>query len=282
MNTKLNWFQSIVKKAQSQVTLDTQSLEKVRANVSQYWTDLMDWVRDNPDPDTDTLPYGPKEVQDSTNLTMQQTEQNMQKIVMLIQNSISNISTWNGSTVIVRAGSPSYDWSNKANWGDPITDAFVQVGEQQAWGGAPEFTLFFNPETGDVEIDDILEAGDEDFFVNDTGQSDYFSLIREIKHPGASQSTKFVTLYTARPTKDRSIYQNANQVPSGIFLTNSYHRVQGMASDLSDGGMRDIWQIRIEEKYLTQTLDSPSVKDYQITGGGMVPVARMKLIDEGY
>ena len=134
---------------------------------------------------------------------------------------------------------------------------------------------------GRIEVDDILEAGDEDFFTDARIQQDYFNLVREMKNPGSSQKGRVLTLYTARPVKDRQMYMDAANIPSGLFLTNSYSRAQGISMELSGSEqLRDIWRLRMEEKYLIQTLDGRE-KDYQVVGNGLVPVKRITLVDPG-
>tara|TARA_Y100000310_G_scaffold275978_1_gene292809 strand:- start:15614 stop:16417 length:804 start_codon:yes stop_codon:yes gene_type:complete len=205
-----------------------------------------------------------------------ETQQNMQIILNQVQEAISRTSNWNNSPVVVRAR--THDNDNPIDAGD---DAEISVGAQSAWGGIASFTYFVWE--GKTEIDDILEAGDTDFFEDQNIQSDYFNLVTELKYPGSSsREGKTLNLYTARPVKDRQVYENATSIPSNIFLTNNPNRALGIASDLSSQGSRDVWRIQIDENKLIQTLDSPEAKDYQAVGGeGGIPIKSIILYHEG-
>ena len=76
---------------------------------------------------------------------------------------------------------------------------------------------------------------------------------------------KILTLYTARPRKDREQLLANKTLPINVFLTDSQEHAEGLAIDLSGGqGTRDIWMVKINSTYLTKTLDGP-VKYYQLT-----------------
>ena len=75
---------------------------------------------------------------------------------------------------------------------------------------------------------------------------------------------KILTLYTARPVEDRDRFQNTKTLPINLFLTSSLDHATGLADDLSTkGGRRDVYKVRINSKYLTQTLEG-SVKYYMV------------------
>lgn len=211
---------------------------------------------------------------DINNLILR-TRVNMESIASNVNSAIDRIRGWNGSVVIVEAFTP-----NKEDYFEPVDSASIEFGVA---GGdlTPAFSYFLID--GKVILDDILEGGDTDFFTNNAIQIDYFNLIKEIKNPGSSFSGgRVMTLYTARPVKDRSLYLNSKQIPSNIFLTNSYDSAEGIAIDLSGGEkVRDIWKVRINSRYLITTLDSPMEKQYQAVGEGMIPVESMELISAG-
>ena len=74
-----------------------------------------------------------------------------------------------------------------------------------------------------------------------------------------------MTLYTARPKRDRQQLLTSQTLPINVFLTDDEEHAYGLAHDLSDEGeTRDVWIVRINSKYLTKTLDGP-IKYYQIT-----------------
>ena len=206
-----------------------------------------------------------QEVQKLTDATMK----NMQYIKSLIDNAIRAIPKWNNSPVNIEASVIDRD--------DPIEAeecATVEVLGGNSWGGEASFSFF---KVGDkIEIDDILEAGDTDFFENQSTQSDYFNLIQVLRNPSAFSKPKVLTLYTARPSKDRALYLKGGKVPSNIFLTTSLDFAEGFAEEY--GGNRDIWKVRIKDVYLILTMDSTDQKQYQVIGEGFVPVESIEFM----
>ena len=199
-----------------------------------------------------------------------ETQTHMQAIAETLQQAISRIPNWNGSQIVVKARP-----IDKQNDLQPETDASIEFGNDEM---APNFTYFVIDETR-IEIDDVLEAGDGDFFTDNKIQSDYFNIIKEIRNPGSSnKGGKMLTLYTARPKEDRQRYESSQTIPSGIFLTNKYDSAEGIGRDF---GGRDIWRVRIDSRYLITTLDSPNEKQYQAVGPEKIPVQRMELVSPG-
>jgi len=201
------------------------------------------------------------------------TRQNLQVIAQSIQQTIARIPNWNNSIIRVVAS----ELYNNDDYLEPIDYALIEFGDDDM---APSFSYF--SDNGKIIIDDVLEAGDSDFFTESKTQADYFNLIKELRNPGSSsQGGKILTLYTARPVKDRELYDNAKQVPSNLFLTNNYDSAEGIARDLAGSGeVRDVWKIQIDSRYLVQTLEG-SEKQYQVVGDGMVPVKSMTLLSPG-
>jgi len=151
----------------------------------------------------------------------------------------------------------------------PVTHAYVMVhkGSKPA-KNAPGFTYF-----GPREVDDVLDAGDSDFFDDQDVEIAYFQLVNEIRQPGSTlKAGKPTTVYTARPAKDRRIYQGVKAVPSGIFVTNSPDRAEGFGREFGGTEGRDLWKIVVDSKNLVQTLKSGRTRDYQIVGKGKVPI----------
>jgi len=245
----MNWY----KQAQS----TNISIEKWQKSIQDTLDHLVDFSARK---DDKGYPYTQEMAVDDMARMSQQTTANMQKIAQNIQEAISRISNWSQSSIFVEAR--TYDKNNEI---DAETDAEVFVGKSTSWGGSPSFT-YFSEDT--IIIEDVLSAGDTDFFSDSATESDYFLLVQELKNPGASSNPgKILTLYTARPTADRQIYENATTLPHGIYLTNNMDRVSGIAMDLGGSqGMRDIWQVKIDERYLMQTLDAMGSKDYQVVG----------------
>jgi hypothetical protein len=259
----MTWLKKL---SSPQISLD---LGDYQAQLRYYLTDLSERSVNS------QYPYTEEDVEQDYQRILSQTQANMQNILALVQNAMSGLK-WNGSPVVVKAAQPFPESRFRGpDYSNPIADAHISV------NGA-EFTLF-NLEDGKIEIDDILEADEEDFFPTPQIRTDYFQLIRRLKNPSAIGENKVLTLYTARPIQDRALYEGANQVPANIYLTNTYGRAEGIALDLSgtQSKMRDIWKVRIEEKYLMQTLDAMGQKDYQVIGEGMVPVRNITLLSPG-
>lgn len=228
------------------------------ANAIYTYTDYLD--KDSPEFDYNT------HLQE----LIQQTQINMNNISEFLKECVSRISNWNNSSLMISANAPESEYGYVL---EPATDAIIYFGNEEE---GPYFSLWHENKW---VVEDVLEAGDEDFFTNPGTQSDYFKLINEIRNPGSSQKGKVMTLYTARPMKDRQLYFDAKTIPSNIFLSNDYNHVEGLASDLSSRGSRDIWKIRLNSKYLTQTLDGP-IKYFQVTGE-KTPIISIELIAAG-
>ena len=267
----MSWLKKL---CQVQVTVD---LGDYPQELSEYFHNLAE--RSIQDP-TDDDPFTHENADAYIPQVVAKTNANMQKIVVMVQQAIQNIPGWNNSPVVVRPAGPSEEYGFGPNYLEPVTDVYIQVGSKEAWGGYPEFTMFVD--NGAIEIDDVLDSGDRDFFAGHQSEMDYFSLIRELRHPGGSASNKILTLYTARPMKDRELYEGATTVPSGIFLTSNYSVARVIGYDLpGQDKVRDVWRLKIEEQYLMQTLDAPTEKQYQVVGNGQVPVRSIKLVDPG-
>lgn len=174
---------------------------------------------------------------------------------------IDKAQAWKGSPVTVKAMIASQD-ADMERWQD-ITGFEVEVGKSLSkWEPAPSFTYFVLEDPEEDPIGDVLEGGDEDFFRSPSEQADYFTLINEIRKPGsAAKKGRILTLYTARPSSDRSRFQNADTVPANIFLSSSEMDASGIALDF---GKRDLWLIRLNSKELVMTMDADGVKHYQV------------------
>ena len=244
------------------------NIDGYRNSIFQYLEYLAERSMDRDKQD----PYTHDDAKEDATRLVQETFVNMEKLQQLIQQTISRIPNWNNSSIriVVERYDPSSYTEIQAE-----DSATIEVGKQMGWGGVASFTYFGGEKP---EIDDVLEAGDDDFFTGTSIQSDYFNLIRELRSPGSSKQGKNLLLYTARPSKDKQLFQNATSVPGNLFLTNKEDRAFGIGIDF---GGRDIWAIKINEKYLTETLSAGNVRDYQITGGSNVPIISISLIYDG-
>lgn len=200
-----------------------------------------------------------------------QTEGQAKHVAQQLTAAISRAPSFEAWPVVVSAG------FNKDSEGWVPGAYEVSVGKGSY--GTPTFTLFVTDDGKITEVEDVLEGGDEDFFRSPKGQADYFNLVNEIRHPGSSSKGKVVTLYTARPTRDRERYEGARDIPANIFLASTLDEAEGLASDLGSSEVRDVWKVRVDTRHLVKTLDTPRVKHYQTTD--RTPVQDIDLIIPG-
>jgi hypothetical protein len=200
------------------------------------------------------------------------TRQNMQWIANQIQSAISRVSNWNNSPIIITPSPVSGSFGNE--WLEPATGAGVRVGGGNDDELSPDFEIFVHENQIIIPPEGINE--DNDFFQNPRVTSDYFNLIKELQNPGSTNRPgKILTLFTARPVEHREQYMSATTVPGGIWLSSSSSNVEDVALDLS--GKRDIWKVRIDERYVQKHLDMGSYQHYEVMGREPVPVKSIKL-----
>lgn len=186
------------------------------------------------------------------NDVLQKTQANMSPIKSMIEKAISQVD-WNGSLVTIY---PIYSKSDE-DFLSPSESAEIKVGNKHG-----DFQIW--KENEKFKLEDILES-DEDsdyFFANNEEKQDYYNLISQLQNP--NKKDQILTLYTARPVKDRDFYSKTNYLPANIFLSNSFNHVDGLAGDLAGTEeRRDIYKIKINSKYLIKTLDGP-IRYYQV------------------
>ena len=161
---------------------------------------------------------------------------------------------------------PEVNLQNVMDVGDDLISAFALT------VNGIHVSLFVD--NGKFVVDDIPEDLED---VGSTPKA-FWGLqkfIKEMQSPGSTKSSRKLTLYTARPAKDRARYVNANTVPPGIFLTNSEDHAQGLAEEY---GARELYRVVIEEKYLLKTLDG-RIKYYQVMGDSPAPAVISYLAD---
>ena len=214
-------------------------------NVTRYLWDYLDSISDRR--------IDKKEYYDLLNQVLEKTNQNMIEIKNNIEKAISQ-SDWAGSAVTIY---PLVS-SSEEDFLSPSISAEIKVGNKngdfQYWKQNNKFI-----------IEDILESDEEEskyFFTNNKEKQDYFNLISQLQNPNKKE--QILTLYTARPIKDREFYSKTDYLPANIFLSNSFSHVDGLAGDLQGTEeRRDIYKVKINSKYLIKTLDVP-VKYYQV------------------
>jgi len=224
--------------------------------------------------DKGDLESSKREIEQLVQQALAGTHQEMLKLKELVEQAISRMPNWGGSPVFIEPSASQNEWGNGITI-EPATTAEITLGSRTGDTYPPQF-MIYRGENGQIEIDDVLDGGDDDFFASPQIQGDYFNLINELKKPGSTSKGKVLTLYTARPVEDREQFLNAKTVPANLFLSNDYDHVEGLAHDLSSGKVRDIWKLRIDSRYLTQTLDGRT-KYYQITVQN-APVVALELI----
>lgn len=211
-----------------------------------------------------------KDIELGSKAVIQATKKNAARLLAQVNSAIKRVQAWQAGTDVVIEPRGNI---RESGFDENGSESFsVSVGSHGA-----DFTVFTNQGKVD-EIDDVLEAGDTDFFHDPIEQVQYFDLIRELKSPGSTQRAgKLLTLWTARPVKDRRRYEGARTVPTNIFLTTDPDRAIGISRDLGGGRARDVWKVTIDSRYLVQTLNAGHIKDYQVVGKTAVPVKKLIL-----
>lgn len=212
--------------------------------------------------------HDPQEMEAFYNDLITKTQQNMETIKAAIQQAIEGATNWGGSPVKIMA---------QAGYSESFTnEVALQPGDDAQIGvGQATFTLFNHD--GQFVIDDIIEGGEEDdeFFPEQSSKGDYYLLVNELRNPGSTRKGKTLTLFTARPQADRNFFMSTTWLPANLFLTNSASHADGLAHDLASNEPRDVWMVKIDSRYLTQTLDG-QVKYYMVTQD-KAPIVSMKL-----
>jgi len=222
--------------------------------------DAKDWRKDKGYSDWHKMVVGP-------------TRKSMAKIASGVARIIKGLDL-DGIRATVKPWPRSTMYSSGGDYGTPTDMATVYIHRGGKRGRtSPSFTYF-----GPREIDDVLDAGDGDFFNDPEVEHAYFQVVSELRSPGSTRKRKPVKVYTSRPKKDRKIYDNAKEVPSGIFVTNDPDRAYGFGRDLGSKDGRDLYRIVVDSNRLVQTLKSGRIRDYQIVGKGKVPIREIERI----
>lgn len=229
--------------------------------------------------------YTVEEVEKDIRMWQGEARNAFEALAKRVESAARALPNWAGSNITLRAvvdkSSEPIGWGGDEPKLNITAEVFVHEGS--SWRSQPSFTAFSNDQGEIHGIDDVLDAGDNDFFQDPKVEADYFSLTEELRNPGRarSQGNKVITLYTARPKTDRRLYEEARHIPNNVFLSTSRDEAYGYSRDL--GGDRDVYKIHIKRMYLVETLQSGSLRNYQSFNGqgSTVPVESSELIYEG-
>jgi hypothetical protein len=261
-------------KFSSQIVLNS---TKAKSVVHEAILDLFEWSQNRYKDDSNDRAMTKEEAQRYENGIIEKIDSSAEKAQKVIQEAILNLQEkYSGSKIEIETNprTKPQDPLSTEDFEIPSYDSFyVHVGNKNI-----SFGLFFDNEK--YVLDDVLDAGDEYFFSaeNSEVEQDYFLLVNELRNPGKSKSEgeKIITLYTARPSKDRGKYKNTSIIPSNIFLTTSYSEAEGYGIDF---GERDLWRVKIRKKYLILTLNSGGVRNYQtFSVDKFVPVEEIEFL----
>lgn len=265
----MSWYKAL-HTAQVAVTVDPASWQQYHQQVEAAFQKVVDRSMQRDAPGNQ---FTMEDAQEMIQSVEAKTQANMQKIIEIVQSAISRVN-WPGLPVVIKLGLPPGDYFGPDYW-KPVQDGYIHVGTVRD----PGFTLFVMDDQ--LEVDDIAELEDDEFSDARIKQA-YFLLVRAIKNPGQLQSNRVLTLYTARPMRDRALYTDATAVPAGIFMTNDYREAQVIGLDIpGPDKIRDVWKVRIEEQYVMEVLNAGYRRHYQVIGDGTVPVKSITLYDRG-
>jgi hypothetical protein len=253
------------------------ALNKASTQDSSIWDDAWKLSRELMSWETSASTETPEEIRrayaEAIGEAIKGTRVNAETVSRAIQGAIKRARYWKPSLqVTVQTSVP---WRQEDVRIEPSESFYVVLGRQRAG-----FTVFVDGKQ--LMVDDVLEAGDPDFFADPLEQASYFDLVSEIRRPGSTKrSGKNLVLYTARPVKDRTRYEQARTVPTNIFLTTDPDRAIGISMDLGGGRARDVWRVVINSQHLVRTLSAGRVQDFQAVGTKPVPVKSIDLVSEG-
>jgi hypothetical protein len=184
-----------------------------------------------------------------------ETQKNAKIVYEKIKNQIPKIEIrWTGTSIFIKP------WFEK-NWNFSIShgvdDFNISVGDYKS--KRPDFTIFSLGQ----RIDDVLDVGDTDNFNNPSEENDYFVLVDALSSQSVwNDPERGLILFTARPKKDRSIYDDTQTLPKGIWLTTSPDEAEGYAREFGD---RDLYKIKIKQKWLMVHPSNSRYLNYQTT-----------------
>lgn len=217
------------------------------------------------------------------NRLIKESFDNMNKIKNELSRILSSVNQYKGKIfpITIEASEDYNENGRDVNLEKGTNSALLYVGNKDYY-----IYMSIYWDGGKIQIlgDEVEDFGElEDEFgeeVNDI--KPFYNLIRTIiKNPNRIENSvqKTTTVYTARPIKDFSIFENASNVPVDIFVSTNYNFVEGFAIDNKP---RDIWKIRISDNYLIndQTNNPDFIfQVYNPSGEKEVPIKRIQFIE---
>lgn len=258
-------------------------LQKYREHLLDYSSSWVRGPRKHPRTGADDPGFSEEQQEDWADSRLAEFKEYAEKTIKEVATLLSSVQADTAVKVFVDFtwGRDPYDRTRLdlfSDEGNIRGTAYVSI-DKHFTTSSPSFAYFGG--SGRRAVDDVLEAGDPDFFRDPEVEKAYFDAVSAIREPGRSarEAEKVLTLYTARPIKDRADYERVREIPSNVFLTTSFDEAEGYAVDF---GKRDVWALRIKKKYLVSTLDTPRVQNYQTySHSGKVPVERTELVAKG-
>ena len=202
---------ALLDEANANIDVDKAALQKYGDIVDDHFRDLMtrgeDYAHDASNIE--------KNISDAVQEFVVGTRKGMAEIVKRLRHAVGNIPSWNGSRITIK---PSYSVPRHGDIYNPfpyrsntdydsrgVVDATVYVHGSSMKASSPSFTFFGGAHVPAKDsVDDVLDAGDTDFFDDPKIEKDYFDLVGELRAPGSQHHETMMTLWTARPKRDRA------------------------------------------------------------------------------
>ena len=225
--------------------------------------------------------FSEKDKEDTLKDLINQSSINMELIKNDIEKSISIIKkVWNNSFITIIAETEYDNNGSNLSIDEGTSSAYIHIGDKSYY-----LNFGVNIENNNLNIwDDGVEDTGE--IIEEFGDGaknpiqDFINLKNIIKNPDFLLSKgKNIKVYTARPVKDFELYNNASKVPVNIFVSTKYDFVEGFARDYSP---RDIWEIKINNKYLMDSESNNAGQTYQTfnsNGDSFVPIEKINYIN---
>lgn len=223
-----------------------------------------------------------KQAEELKNMLVSQSFENMNKIRNALIKLLSSVGQYKGKKfpITIEASVNYNSYGDSINIEEGTTSALLYVGEK-------EYSLYMSIY---LDGEDIKILGDEveDFneLVEEFGEvindiKPFYNLVRMvIKNPNIEEKPeKIMTVYTARPITHFNRFENASDIPVDIFVSKKYNFVEGFAIDNKP---KDIWRIRISDKYLiTDESNNPDFifQIYNPSGENNVPIKSIQFLD---